>query len=104
MKKIWLLISLLSLTPLYALAVGVNDIHNIFDAVEFIKKAVRFDSITIKSDVPYDLVQGAIKKYCPQSAVDQAAKELEPLREVWVASITKPGINKSLSDRFDMVK
>jgi hypothetical protein len=23
---------------------------------------------------------------------------------VWVASITKPGINKSLSDRFDMVK
>jgi hypothetical protein len=38
MKKIWSLISLLSLTPLYALAVGVNDIHNIFDAVEFIKK------------------------------------------------------------------
>ena len=104
MKKLWLFISLLCLTPVYTLAVGVNDIHNIFDAVEFIKKAVRFDSITIKSDVPYDLVQWAIKKYCPQSAVDQANKELEPLREVWVASITKPGINKSLSDRFDMVK
>jgi len=104
MKKFWLFVTLLTLAPLYTFAVGVNDIHNIFDAVEFIKKAVKFDDITIKSDVPYDLVQWAIKKYCPQSAVDQANKELEPLREVWVASITKPGINKSLSDRFDMVK
>ena len=72
--------------------------------MEFIKESIRFNDITIKSNVPYDLVQKAIKKYCPQSAVDQAAKELEPLREVWVAALNKPGINKSLSDRFDMVK
>ena len=106
MKKIWLLVTLSLLTsiPLYTFSAGVSGVNNIFDAVEFIKKAVKFDDITIKSDVPYDLVQNAIKKYCPQSAVDQAAKELEPLREVWVSSITKPGINKSLSDRFDMVK
>lgn len=104
MKKFWIFITLLGLAPIYTHAVSVTNINNIFDAVEFIKKAVKFDDITIKSDVPYDLVQWAIKKYCPQSAVDQANKELEPLREVWVASITKPGINRSLSDRFDMVK
>ena len=106
MKKIWLFITLSLLTsiPLYTFSAGVSSVNDIFDSVEFIKKAVKFNDITIKSDVPYDLVQWAIKKYCPQSAVDQANKELEPLREVWVASITKPGINKSLSDRFDMVK
>ena len=104
MKRIWLFITLFSLIPVYAFSVSVNDIHNIFDAVEFIKESIRFNDITIKSDVPYDLVQKAIKKHCPQSAVDQAAKELEPLREVWVAALNKPGINKSLSDRFDMVK
>ena len=104
MRKSWLFAILFGIIPLCAFSVSVNDIHNIFDAVEFIKESIRFNDITIKSDVPYDLVQKAIKKYCPQSAVDQASKELEPLREVWVSSITKPGINKSLSDRFDMVK
>lgn len=104
MKKIWLFTMLFSLIPVYIFAVSINSIHNIFDAVEFIKESIRFNDITIKSNVPYDLVQKAIKKYCPQSAVDQAAKELEPLREVWVAALNKPGINKSLSDRFDMVK
>ena len=63
------------------------DLHqgNLFDMVETFThadlKAVKFDDITIKSDVPYDLVQGAIRDYCPQSAVDQAAKELVPLKE-----------------------
>ena len=78
--------------------------NNIFDAVEFIKQSINFDSITIQSDVPYDLLQNVIKKRCPQSAVQQAEKELEPLREVWISYLNKPGINKSLSDRFDMVK
>ena len=106
MKKIWLFISLslLSLAPLCTFSAGVKSINNIFDAVEFIKKAVKFDDITIKSDVPYDLVQGAIRDYCPQSAVDQAAKELVPLKEARVAYLDNPNINKSLSDRFDMVK
>lgn len=104
MKKLWLFTALFGLIPIYVFSVNISDIHNIFDAVEFIKESIRFNDITIKSDVPYDLVQKAIKKYCPQSAVDQAAKELEPLREVWVAALNKPGINKSLSDRFDMVK
>ncbi len=104
MRKFWLFIILFSLIPVYASSVSVNDIHNIFDAVEFIKGSIRFNDITIKSDVPYDLVQKAIEKYCPQSAVDQAIKELEPLREVWVSALNKPWINKSLSDRFDMVK
>ena len=50
MKKFWLFVTLLTLAPIYTFAVGVNDIHNIFDAVEFIKKAVKFDDITIKSN------------------------------------------------------
>ena len=106
MKKVWLFItlSLLTLAPLYTFSAGVSGVNNIFDAVEFIKKAVKFDDITIKSDVPYDLVQDAIKKYCPQSAVDQAAKELVPLKEARVSYLDNPNINKSLSDRFDMVK
>lgn len=106
MKRIWLFISLslLTLVPLYTFSAGVSSINNIFDAVEFIKKAVKFDDITIKSDVPYDLVQGAIRDYCTQSAIDQAAKELVPLKEARVAYLDNPNINKSLSDRFDMVK
>lgn len=106
MKKIWLIITLsfLALLPYYTFSAGVKSINNIFDAVEFIKKAVKFDDITIKSDVPYDLVQGAIRDYCPQSAVDQAAKELVPLKETRVSYLDNPNINKSLSDRFDMVK
>ena len=76
MKKIWLFITLsLFSIPLYTFSAGVSGVNNIFDAVEFIKKAVKFDDITIKSDVPYDLVQWAIKEFCPQSAVNQATKE-----------------------------
>lgn len=105
MKKIWLFITLsLFSIPLYTFSVGVSSVNNIFDAVEFIKKAVKFDDITIKSDVPYDLVQWAIKEFCPQSAVNQATKELVPLKEARVAYLDNPNINKSLSDRFDMVK
>lgn len=106
MKKIWLLIPvyLLCSLPLYTFSVSVNNVNNIFDAVEFIKESVNFDEISIKSDVPYDLVQDAIKKYCPETAVTQAEKELQPLKEARTSYLNKPGINKSLSDRFDMVK
>ena len=106
MKKIWLLIPiyLLCLLPLYTFSVSLNRVNNIFDAVEFIKQSVNFNEISIKSDIPYDLVQNAIKKYCPSSAVTQAEKELWPLKEAWTSYLNKPWINKSLSDRFDMVK
>lgn len=106
MKKIWLFITLSLLTsiPLYTFSTNINNINNIFDAVEFIKESVKFNDITIKTNVPYDLVQGAIKKYCPQSSVDQAIKELEPLKETRISYLNNPWINKSLSDRFDMVK
>ena len=106
MKKIWWIIpvSLLCFVPIATFSVSVNNINNIFDSVEFIKESIKFDTITIKSDVPYDLVQKAIQKRCPKTALDQAEKELEPLKEVWVSYLNNPGINKSLSDRFDMVK
>ncbi len=106
MKKIWWIIPLclLGFAPLYTFWISVNNVNNIFDAVEFIKQSINFDNITIQSDVPYDLLQNVIKKRCPQSAVQQAEKELEPLKEVWISYLNKPGINKSLSDRFDMVK
>ena len=85
-------------------ATELSDIKNIFQAVDFIKDAIKFDDITIKSAVPYSAVQDAIQKYCPKSAVDQAKAEAIPLNEVWSDYLNKPNINKSLSDRFDMVK
>ena len=82
----------------------LSDIKNIFQAVDFIEDAIDFKNITIKSAVPYEAVQDAIQKYCPQSAVEQAKKEAIPLNEVWSSYLNKPNINKSLSDRFDLVK
>ena len=103
MKRIWIVISLLSINIIPISVFSLN-INNIFDSVELIKSSIKFEDITIKSEVPYDLVQNAIQKHCPKSAVNQAEKELAPLKEVWVSSLNNPNINKSLSDRFDMVK
>lgn len=99
---IWLCI--LGFAPIVIYGASISEIKNIFQAVDFIKTSIKFDTITIKSDVPYSLVQDAIKKYCPKSAVNQASKELEPLQEVRISYLNKPNINQSLSDRFDMVK
>ena len=106
MRKIWWIIPLclLCFTPLYTFSISLNDVNNVFDAVEFIKESIKFNSVTIKSDVPYDLVQKSIQKYCPQSAVIQAEKELQPLKEARTSYLNKPWIDKSLSDRFDLVK
>jgi len=95
---------LIGLAPMVSFATELSDIKNIFQAVDFIKDAIKFDDITIKSAVPYSAVQDAIQKYCPKSAVDQAKAEAIPLNEVWSDYLNKPNINKSLSDRFDMVK
>ena len=97
-------VCLIGLAPMVSLATELSDIKNIFQAVDFIKGAINFDDITIKSAVPYSAVQDAIQKYCPKSAVDQAKAEAIPLNEVWSDYLNKPNINKSLSDRFDMVK
>lgn len=95
---------MIGLAPMVSFATELSDIKNIFQAVDFIKDAIKFDDITIKSAVPYSAVQDAIQKYCPKSAVDQAKAEAIPLNEVWSDYLNKPNINKSLSDRFDMVK
>jgi len=97
-------VCLIGLAPIVSFATELSDIKNIFQAVDFIKDAIKFDDITIKSAVPYEAVQDAIQKYCPKSAVDQAKAEAIPLNEVWSDYLNKPNINKSLSDRFDMVK
>ena len=97
-------VCLLTIVPMVALGTQLSDIKNIFQAVDFIEDAIDFENITIKSAVPYEAVQDAIQKYCPQSAVEQAKKEAIPLNEVWSDYLNKPNINKSLSDRFDMVK
>ncbi len=106
MKKIWWFIPLclLSFTPLCTFSISVNNVNNIFDAVEFIKKSIKFDTISIKSDVPYDLVQEAIQKHCPKTAITEAEEELQPLEQARTSYLNNPWINKSLSDRFDMVK
>jgi hypothetical protein len=93
-----------TLVPMVAFGTELSDIKNIFQAVDFIEDAIHFEDITIRSAVPYEAVQDAIQKYCPKSAVDQAKKEAIPLNEVWSDYLNKPNINKSLSDRFDMVK
>ena len=106
MKKIWWIIPifLLSLIPFFSFSANINSINNIFDAINYIKNTINFNNITIKSYVPYTDVQNAIKKYCPKTAVDQANKELQPLKEARTSYLNKPWIDKSLSDRFDLVK
>ena len=106
MKKIWqiMTIFLISLTPFFSFSAKINSINNIFDAINYIKNTINFGNITIKSYVPYSDVQNAIKKYCPKTSVDQANKELQPLKEARTSYLNKPWIDKSLSDRFDLVK
>jgi hypothetical protein len=95
---------MMSLAPLSTFSIDINNINNIYDSVEFIKESINFDTITIESAVPYDLVQNVIKKRCSQSAVNQASKELIPIKEARVSYLENPNINRSLSDRFDKVK
>ena len=106
MKKIWQIIPifLISLTPFFSFSAKINSINNIFDAINYIKNTINFGNITIKSYVPYSDVQNAIKKYCPKTSVDQANKALQPLKEARTSYLNKPWIDKSLSDRFDLVK
>ena len=101
----WIIpVCLLTLVPMITFGTEISDIRNIFQAVDFIEEAIDFENITIKSAVPYSAIQDAIQKYCPLSAVQQAQKEAIPLNEVWSDYLSKPNINKSLSDRFDLVK
>lgn len=90
--------------PFFSFSANINSINNIFDAINYIKNTINFDNITIKSYVPYTDVQNAIKKYCPKSTVEQAEKELQPLKEARTSYLNKPWIDKSLSDRFNLVK
>ena len=102
--KLILPLWLLALLPMCVFGDGIPEIKNIFQAVDYIKTTINFDNITIKSTVPYTEVQNAIQKFCPKAAVDQAKKEIVPLNEVRTSFLNKPGINQSLSDRFDLVK
>lgn len=104
MKKFILSVSLLSLTilPFSTFSVNISDVNNIFSSVDFIKESINFENITISSKVPYDLVQWTIKKYCPQSAIDQAIVELEQFKNIWISNLSDP--NKYLSNRFAAVK
>ncbi len=106
MKKNWWIIPifLISFIPFFSFSANINSINNIFDAISYIKNTIHFENITIKSYVPYTDVQNAIKKYCPKSTVDQANKELQPLKEARTSYLNNPWIDKSLSDRFDLVK
>jgi hypothetical protein len=92
MKKIWqiMTIFLISLTPFFSFSAKINSINNIFDAINYIKNTINFGNITIKSYVPYSDVQNAIKKYCPKTSVDQANKELQPLKEARTSYLNKP--------------
>ena len=101
----WMIpVCIATIVPMVVFGTELSDIKNIFQAVDFIEDAINFENINIKSAVPYEAIQDAIQKYCPQSAVEQAKKEAIPLNEVWSDYLNKPNINKSLSDRFDMVK
>lgn len=104
MKKFTLSISLLSLSilPLSTFSLNISDVNNVFTSIEFVKESINFENITINSKVPYNLVQWAIQKYCPSSAIDQATIELEQFKNIWISNISDP--NKYLSDRFDTIK
>ena len=97
---LWLLI----LLPVVTFGNNVTGVKDIFHAINYIKETINFENITIKSTVPYTEIQNAIQKFCPKTAVEQAKKEIIPLKEVWSSYLNMSGINQSLSDRFNLVK
>ena len=104
MKKFRLSVFLLSLSvlPFFAFSVNISDINDVFSSVEFIKESIGFENITIDSNVPYDLVQWGIKKYCSQSSIDQAIVEMGKYKNVWISNTSDS--KKYLSDRFNTIK
>ena len=104
MKKFKLSVALLSLSlfPISTFSVNISDVNDAFTSVDFIKESIDFENITISSNIPYNLIQWSVQKYCPSSAIDQASIELEQFKNIWISNLSNP--NKYLSDRFDTIK
>ena len=75
----------------------------IFDVMDFIKETIKFDSITIESNVAYNLVQDAINKYCPIEAINDAKASIKSLTNArWTLDTNNQ--KQALNDRFNLLK
>ena len=75
----------------------------IFDIMDFVKETIKFDSITIETNVPYSLVQDAIDKYCPTEAIDDAKTSVKSLTNAR-SNLNTNDQKKALSERFNLLK
>ena len=80
MKKLKILIPiLLWLLPIATIWVNITKNSSIFDIIDYIKDIIKFDTITINTNIPYSIIQDAINKYCPQKAIDDANTKITSL-------------------------
>jgi hypothetical protein len=80
------------------------DINNVYEAIDFIKSKVNIGEITIKTAMPYDVLQDVIEKYCPKTEIDKAKEEVASLNELLSSFQSKQNIDNTLIERFNLVK
>jgi len=104
MKKLKVIIPiLLWLIPMSTIWVTITKNSNIFDVIDYIKEIIKFDNVTINSDIPYSTIQDAIDKYCPTNAIDDAKTKIKSLTNAR-STINTNNEKQVLTDRFNLLK
>lgn len=104
MKKIKIIVLLLLwMIPLTTIWWTITKDTTIFEIIDIIKNTIKFDSITINSEVPYNLIQDAIEKYCPKDAVNDAKKSVNSFVNAR-SNINTSNKWQTLTDRFNLLK
>jgi hypothetical protein len=71
--------------------------------IDYIKEIIKFDNVTINSDIPYSTIQDAIDKYCPTNAIDDAKTKIKSLTNAR-STINTNNEKQVLTDRFNLLK
>jgi len=71
--------------------------------MDFIKDNIKFNSMTIESDVPYSIIQDIINKYCPQDTIREAKWSVNTITKARLTLDTSDK-NKALNERFNVLK
>lgn len=101
----WIIpICLIWLVPMVTYGAEFADINNVYEAIDFIKSKVNIGEITIKTAMPYDVLQDVIEKYCPKTEIDKAKEEVASLNELLSSFQSKQNIDNTLIERFNLVK
>lgn len=104
MKRIRVIIPIiLWIFPCITFWAKITKDSTIFDVMDLIKESIKFNSITIETNVPYSLVQDAINKYCPEDAITEAKWSVQSLINArW--NLDTSDKNKALNERFNLLK